>query len=253
MRDNNLRVKLKRGEAVFGTMISEMESSALPIILAEAGFDFFILDMEHGAYTLPSALHILQTARLANITALVRVADGLYHLIAPVLDAGAQGIIVPRASSRPQIERSIAAMRYPPLGERGVFGGKANNDYILPKLLDYTRHANENILAIIQIESKIGIERAEELLSTPGLDAAFIGPWDLALSLGVEPTDLKVSEMALRIIDVAKRNQVASGIHLGDPAQLKTWQARGMTFLPCLTDLEMMRNSAHALIRALRE
>ena len=252
MRANVVRAKLKRGESVYGMMVTEFDSPAIPVILADAGLDFFILDMEHGAYTLKSALRIFQTARLANITPLVRVPDGMYHVIAPVLDAGAQGIVVPRVETREIAEHSIAAMRYPPLGVRGIYGGKANNDYKPVKLMDYTRHANENILAMIQIESKTAVERADELLATPGLDGVLVGPWDLASSLGVDPSDALVETMVQRALDATKRHNVACGIHLGDPAVVKQWQSRGMTFLSCQGDLEMLRNSAYALNQALR-
>lgn len=252
MRDNVVRAKLKRGESVYGMMITEFASPALPMILADAGLDFFILDMEHGAFTLPSALAILQTARLAHITPLVRVPDGLYHLIAPVLDAGAQGIVVPRVETRAVAERSLAAMRYPPLGVRGIYGGKANNDYQPVTLLEYTRHANEQMLAVIQIESRTAVEHADELLATPGLDAVLLGPWDLALSLGVDPNDALIETMVQRVLEMTQRHQVACGIHVGDPQVIKRWEARGMRFLSCLGDLEMLRNAAYALNEALR-
>lgn len=252
MRENIVRAKLKRGESVYGMMITEFDSPAVPILMADAGLDFFILDMEHGAFTLKSALVILQTARLANITPLVRVPDGMYHLIAPVLDAGAQGIVVPRVETREVAARSIAAMRYPPLGVRGVYGGKANNDYQPVKLMDYTRHANEQMLAIIQIESQTAVERADELLSTPGLDGVLVGPWDLASSLGVDPSEPMVETMIQRTLQAAQRHHVACGIHVGDPAVIKQWEARGMRFLSCQGDLEMLRNAAYALSRALR-
>jgi 2-keto-3-deoxy-L-rhamnonate aldolase RhmA len=252
MRDNVVRAKLKRGGSVYGCFITEFDSSAMPVILADAGLDFFVLDMEHGAFSLKSALAILQTARLAHITPLVRVPDGMYHVIAPVLDAGAQGIVVPRVETREVAERSIAAMRYPPLGVRGVYGGKANNDYQPVKLMEYTRHANENISAIIQIESKTAVERADELLSVPGLDGVLVGPWDLASSLGVDPSDALVDTMIQRALDATKRHKVACGIHLGDPKIVKQWEARGMTFLSCMGDLEMVRDAAYALNKALR-
>ena len=252
MRENVVRAKLARGEAVYGMFVTEFDSPAIPVVLADAGLDFFVLDMEHGAFTITSALHILQTARLAQITPLVRVPDGMYHVIAPALDAGAQGIVVPRVETRELAERSLSAMRYPPLGVRGVYGGKANNDYQPVKLMDYTRHANENILAMIQIESKTAVEHADELLATPGLDGVLIGPWDLASSLGLDPSDAKVEVMVERVLEAAQRQKVACGIHLGDPAAVKRWQSRGMTFLSCMGDLEMLRNSAHALNEALR-
>lgn len=252
MRDNLVRAKLKRGEAVFGMMITEFDNPALAKILADAGFDYFLLDLEHGVFSLETASHIIQLARLADIAPIVRVPDGMYHLIAPVLDAGAQGILVPRVETREVAERSVAAMRYPPRGVRGIFGGKANNDYAPIRLLEYTAHANENILSIIQIESKVAVERADELLATPGLDAVLVGPWDLALSLGVDPSDALVNTMTQRVLDAAKRRNVVCGIHIGDPAQIKMWQQRGMTLLSCLTDLEMLRTSAQNLVKELR-
>jgi 2-keto-3-deoxy-L-rhamnonate aldolase RhmA len=252
MRENVVRAKLQRGESVYGMMVTEFDNPAIPVILADAGLDFFILDMEHGSFTLTSALHILQMARLANITPLVRVPDGMYHVIAPVLDAGTQGIVVPRVETREVAERSIAAMRYPPLGVRGIYGGKANNDYQPVRLIEYTRHANENVLAMIQIESKTAVDRVDELLATPGLDGVLVGPWDLALSLGVDPGDALVEKMVQRVLDATKRHNIACGIHVGDPAVSKQWQTRGMTFLSCLGDLEMLRNAAYALNKALR-
>ena len=252
MKENAVRAKLKRGESVYGMFVTEFDSPAIPVILADAGLDFFVLDMEHGAYNLTSALRILVTARQTKITPLVRVPDGLYHVIAPALDAGAQGIIVPRVETRQVAELSISAMRYPPLGVRGIYAGKANSDYEPVKLMDYVRYANENILAMIQIESKTAVERADELLTTPGLDGVLIGPWDLAASLGVDPADPQVETMVQRALDAAKRHKVACGIHLGDPAAVKRWRARGMTFLSCMADLEMLRNSARALNAALR-
>jgi len=252
MRENLVRAKLKRGEPVYGMMITEFDSPAVPIIMADAGLDFFILDMEHGAFSLKNALAIFETARFANITPLARVPDGMYHVIAPVLDAGAQGIVVPRVETRTVAERSIAAMHYPPRGVRGIYGGKANNDYQPVNLMEYTRHANEQILALIQIESKTAVEHADMLLATPGLDAVLIGPWDLALSLGVDPSDVLVETMVQRVLDTTKRHKVACGIHVGDPKVIKQWESRGMRFLSCLGDLEMLRNAAYALSKALR-
>ncbi len=252
MRENVLRAKLKRGETVYGMFVAEFDSPAIPLVLADAGLDFFTLDMEHGAYTLSDALALFQTARLANITPLVRVPDGMYHLIASVLDQGAQGIMVPRVETREVVERAVAALRYPPLGVRGVYGGKANNDYEPVTLMDYTRHANQNVLAVIQIESRTAVERADELLSTPGLDVVLVGPWDLASSMGVNPNDAVVDTMIQRVLDAAKLHKIPCGIHLGDPAVVRQWGARGMTFLSCMGDLEMLRNSAYALNKALR-
>jgi 2-keto-3-deoxy-L-rhamnonate aldolase RhmA len=105
---------------------------------------------------------------------------------------------------------------------------------------------------MIQIESKTAVEHVDSLLSTPGLDGVLIGPWDLASSLGMDPSDTIVETMVQRVLDETKRHKIACGIHLGDPQAVKQWGKRGMTFLSCLGDLEMVRNSAYALNKALR-
>jgi 4-hydroxy-2-oxoheptanedioate aldolase len=105
---------------------------------------------------------------------------------------------------------------------------------------------------MIQIESKTAVERADELLSTPGLDGVLVGPWDLASSLGIDPSDALVETMVQRVLDTTKRHQVACGIHLGEPAVVKQWESRGMTFLSCQGDLEMLRSAAYVLNKTLR-
>jgi 2-keto-3-deoxy-L-rhamnonate aldolase RhmA len=252
MQDNLARAKLKRGEPVFGTLISEIENSFIVLLLADAGFDFFFIDMEHGAFNLSSVANMLKVARQTSITPLVRVPDGWYHLIAPVLDAGAQGIMVPRVETRAVVEQTVAACRYPPVGKRGIFPGKGNSNYRAVSFYDFARHANENILTIIQIESQVAVERADELLSVPGLDVALVGPLDLALSLGADPMDAVVQAKTQQVVAAAKRHKVASGIHVGNPAQVKLWQQRGITLLSCLTDLEILRSAAGNLAQELR-
>jgi len=253
MRDNRVRAALRRGEPVYGTMISEMRTPAVAFILAEAGLDFFFIDMEHGPYNMETVADIVKVARLAGIVPLVRVPDAQYHLIARVLDGGAMGVMVPRVETRETVERAVAALRYPPLGERGCSTGKGNSEFRREPLWDYTRHANDNILAIMQVERKIAIEQIDDLLSVPGVDVALIGPMDLTLSLGASgPQDPLVQEAIHKVVEAGKRHSVATGIHLGDVAQLKSWQARGMTMLTCSTELDFLASGAVAAVKGLR-
>ncbi len=253
MRDNKVRAALKREEPVIGTMIQEMRSPAIAQLLADAGFDFMFIDMEHGAYNLETVTNIIQVARLAGIVPLVRVPDGLYHLIARVLDAGAMGVMVPRVETRQDVEQAVAALRYPPLGKRGCSTSRGNSDYRGAPLWEFTRHANDNMLAVMQIERKTAIDHIDELLSVPGVDVALIGPADLTLSLGVTgPQDSIVQEAIHKVIEAGRRHGVATGIHLRDVTQLKTWQARGMTMLTCSTEVEFIKHGARAAVGALR-
>jgi len=253
MRDNKVRAALKRGKLVIGTMIQELRSPAAPLLFANAGFDFVFIDMEHGTYDLETVADMIKVARLADIVPLVRVPDGLYHLIARVLDAGAMGVMVPRVETREAVEQAVAALRYPPQGKRGCSIGKGSTDYRRAPLWEFTRHANDNILAVIQIERKAALERIDELLSVPELDVALIGPTDLTLSLGASsPQDTVVQEAIQKVVDAGKRHGVATGIHLRDVEGLKAWRARGMTMLVCSTDLHFLLNGARAVVDALR-
>jgi 2-keto-3-deoxy-L-rhamnonate aldolase RhmA len=234
-------------------MISEIRSPAIAMVLADAGFDFVFIDMEHGAYDMETVADIMKVARLAGIVPLVRVPDALYHLIARVLDAGAMGVMVPRVETRQTVERAVAALRYPPAGERGYSTGKGNSDYRKVGIWDYARHANDNVLAVMQIERRAAIEGIDDLLSVPGVDAALIGPQDLTLSLGAPgPQDEAVDAAIQKVVDSGRRHGVATGIHLVDVAQLKAWQARGMTMITCSTDLNFLGGAAAAAVQALR-
>ncbi|GAB4520026.1 MAG: aldolase/citrate lyase family protein [Anaerolineae bacterium] len=253
MRDNKVRAALKRGEVVIGTMVTDMRSPAIAMLFANAGFDFMFIDMEHGAYDLETVADIIKVARLAGIVPLVRVPDALYHLIARVLDAGAMGVMVPRVETRETVEQAVAALRYPPVGVRGCSTMKGNSDYQGGPLWEFTRHANDNILAVMQIERKEAIDHIDELLSVPGVDVALIGPADLTLSLGApSPQDPMVQEAIQKVIDAGKRHGVATGIHLRDVEQLKMWRSRGMTMLTYSTEVDFILNGARAGIAALR-
>ncbi|NOZ28211.1 MAG: aldolase [Chloroflexi bacterium] len=253
MRDNKVRAALKRGEPVIGTMVAEMRSPAIALLFANAGFDFMFIDMEHGAYDLATVSDIIKVARLAGIVPLVRVPDGRYHFIARVLDAGAMGVMVPRVETREQVEQAVAALRYPPVGVRGCSTAKGNSDYRGGPLWEFTQHANENILAVMQIERKAAIEHIDDLLSVPGVDVALIGPADLTLSLGApSPQDPMVQEAIQKVVDAGKRHGVATGIHLRDVNGLKAWRERGMTMLTYSTEVDFIMTGARAGIAELR-
>ena len=152
MRTNAVKQKLDAGEVVIGTMIDEVRSPAIAQILAVAGFDFFFIDMEHGAYDLPTASDIMKAARLAGIVPLVRVPDFRHFPKGRIMDSGALGLMVPRVETREQVEEMVAEIKYPPLGRRGAFVSGANNDYCPQPLAAFIEEANRETLVIVQIE-----------------------------------------------------------------------------------------------------
>lgn len=253
MRQNQVRKALREGRPVVGTMLSELTAPALPMVLAQAGMDFMFIDMEHGPYDMSSVADLCKVARLTGIVPLVRVPDALYHLIARVLDAGAMGVMVPRVETRQTVEQMVRALRYPPQGERGCSIGRGNSEYRREPLWEYTRQANQEILAIVQVERREAIEHIDELLSVPGVDVALIGPVDLTLSLGASsPKDAAVQEAIQQVVEAGRRHNVATGIHLRDKEELRAWLKRGMNMLMYSTELGFIAAQAAEAVRFLR-
>jgi len=184
MRVNPVRARLREGGTALGVMAFEFFTPGLAPVLADAGAEFVLLDMEHSGISIETVKAQIAYAHGAGIVPMVRVPACAYHLIAPVLDAGAQGIMAPMIETQEQAEMLVAACRYRPEGRRGLGFGVAHDRYTggaaLPKMLA----ANEAILTIALIESARGAENAQAILSVPGLDLGWLGHYDLSDSVG---------------------------------------------------------------------
>ncbi len=254
LKANQVKQALRRGQPVLGTMMSEVRSPGFIWMLANAGFDFVFIDMEHGTYDLPNVADMIKVARLAGIVPLVRVPDLAYHVVAPVLDAGAMGLMLPRVETRAQVEQFVSFMKYPPAGVRGATVGRGHTDYASAAPQELVAHMNEHTLVILQIERTRAVADIDELLAVPGVDVALIGPFDLTISLGEQSTGAPaVAEAIQRVVDAARRHNVASGIHIGDPAVVLEWHRRGMTMLACGSDLGFFSAGAQQTLAALRQ
>ena len=254
MRRNTIKQRLKNGETVIGTMVQEMRVPAIAQILKAVGYDFFMLDMEHGSYSLETAADIFRVGRLVDLCPLVRVASPDYDLIARPLDHGAMGVMMPRIETREQVERFIEAMKYPPLGKRGCSSDAPHSEYAFGPLAEFLEVNNQDTLAITQIERKVAVERIDELLSVPGVDVALIGPEDLSVSLGRpgETSHPIVIEAIETVIAAAARHNVVAGIHMGSVERLQGWMARGMRMIMYSSDLGFLMEAGEAGLRQLR-
>ena len=254
LKPNPVKQALKRGQPQIGTMISESNSTGFIWMLANIGFDYVFLDMEHGAFDLPAVADMIKVARLAGLTPLVRVPGLAYHLAAQALDAGAMGLMLPRVETRAQAEEFVSYIKYPPAGVRGASAGRGHTDYGGPGPQELVRHMNEHTLVILQIERSRAIDNIDELLSVPGVDVALIGPFDLTISLGQESTGAPAVDAAIqKVVDSAKRHGVASGTHVGDTATVLDWHRRGMTMLTCNSDLGFFKAGAQQTLDTLRK
>ncbi len=255
MKPNALWEKLRHGEPVYGTMIQAVPLPAIGQIMSLAGCDFLFFDMEHGAFAIDTVATMVQATRLAGVTPLVRVPSDEYHLMCRPLDAGAQGIMIPRVESRAQVERIVECTMYPPVGDRGCSVAKGHNDFAGQNLWEFTAAANQENMIILQIERARAVEDIDDLLSVPGVGGVVIGPNDLALSLGVRDNDMlgALEEPIQQVLDAALKRDIPCGIHIANLDWLAEWQRRGMRLMCYSTDLNFLRSGAAAGIEELRK
>jgi 2-dehydro-3-deoxyglucarate aldolase len=214
----NLRKILRGGGYAVGSWVN----TASPIVaelMAAAGFDFLTVDAEHSAVELPQAQALFQAVCSGNpaCAPLVRLPSCDYAHTKRYMDAGAAGVIAPLVNTAGQAEEVVRAVKYPPLGGRGVGFCRANGYGV--RLEETFASANEETLVCVQIEHADGVRNIQEILAVPGVDAAFIGPYDLSASFG-KTGQFDCPEMveARRVIlSACHRNGVVPGIHVVQP------------------------------------
>lgn len=251
-----LRRNFRSRARLFGAWMS-IGHPEIAAIFASAAGDFVGIDMEHTTIDLPSAQMIIRTCHEHGRACLPRPSAGSIESMRRLLDAGADGIIVPQVSSRAEIERVIEELRYPPEGRRG-FGVAAAHQY--GRAFEaYVRDANESLSVLIQIETMDGVGRINDLLTHPAVDGVMVGPYDLSGSLGV-PGDLahpKVTAACQRVIEACAARSISCGIHLVYPRaeDLQRQVKAGFTFLVLGSDifnLSQRSREVDAMIEACR-
>lgn len=252
---NPIQQALKTGQIVLGTMLVQERTPAMIQLLAGFGLQYFILDMEHGSYSIETAADLIQVARLAGITPLVRVNEPYYHLVSRLLDAGAQGIMTPRVETVEKVHQVLSATHYPPLGERGFSRLAAHLNYAEVDMAEYVAHANANLVNLIQIETRKGVEAIDELITIPGVDGVIVGMDDLALSMGLagQTNAPVVVAMLERIVSACQQHQVPWGLHLPDVERLQLWLKRGMQLVTWSSDIWMFQQVLRSDLPGLRQ
>jgi 2-dehydro-3-deoxyglucarate aldolase/4-hydroxy-2-oxoheptanedioate aldolase len=252
---NPIKQALVEGRPVIGTMIVQERSPAIVQLLAQYGLDYLFIDMEHGPYSFETAADLIQVARLAGITPLVRVSDTQYSIYARVLDAGAQGIMTPRVETVEQVERILRFSRYPPLGQRGFSRLAAHLNYMEVDVPAYIAYANSSLVNIIQIETRQAVENIEALIAVPGVDGVIMGMDDLSLSLGI-PGDTAhplAEEMLERVVSACQARGMPWGLHIPDLDRLEKWIKRGMLLITYTSDIWIYQQALRDGVGRLRQ
>jgi 2-keto-3-deoxy-L-rhamnonate aldolase RhmA len=219
------------------------------------GYDFVFIDMEHGAYSLEAVADLIRGAKSMGCAPIIRVPAAERYFISRVLDAGAEGIMVPMTSTPEQAERIVGYAKFPPMGKRGVGLANAQVDFGAAKAADFTAEANEKILVIVQIENREGIGNIDEILAVEGIDLAVMGPNDLSFDMGYQgQTDHpKVLEEIQKVVDACRRCGKHSGTHMTSLEQLLYWKSKGMTFIAYNTDSGLLFKAASEGLQTLKE
>ncbi len=227
MKANGLRLELERGEAALGCFVS-FPSPALVELTGYAGFDFVVIDAEHGPLNVETAENMIRAADTVDVAPVARVPQNDPKVILRYLDAGAVGIQVPMIESR---EDAVRAVRHPPLGERGLAGVRAARYKVSAA---YCEAANREVLLIVQIETRAGLENVEQIAAVDGVDLLFVGPTDLSASLGAPGASgsPEVEKGIARVLEAADRAGKPAGILARSPEGVREARERGFAYLP---------------------
>lgn len=212
-------------------LLNSLPAPLLCEMVGHAGYDFLILDLEHTLVSPDQLLHAIRACETAGCEPWVRVPEVDPKLIGRVLDAGARGVVVPRVDSAEQVRAAIAAARFPPLGCRGITGGRVTG-FGRIGLHDYIERAHRELKIVPMIESAAGLAALPDILAVPGVAMVLEGALDLALDLGVGPQPLheRVWSALQGIADACERAGVPFCANPRTPEQVAHWQARGVSW-----------------------
>jgi 4-hydroxy-2-oxoheptanedioate aldolase len=244
LRANHVKRRLAAGEPSIGTWLALPSPEAAEYV-ATLGFDWLVADTEHNAIDIRTLSQMFGAIAPGGIAPMVRIPWNTPENIKRVLDAGAWGIVVPMVNSKEEAERAVEATRFPPRGARSVGGGMTALRFGTTGA-EYLRHADEEILLVLQIEHIRAVERCDEILAVPGVDACFIGPNDMAASMGIglgvplESDHPRMIEAIAHVRETAVRCGVAPGIHCSDSNGVNQRIAEGFQFLALASELRYM-------------
>jgi len=221
-------------------------------IMAYAGFDFVVVDLEHTAMNLETAYRLISVSSSLGVLPLVRVPDHNPSLIQRVLDAGAEGILAPHVDTAADAAAIARACRFPPRGARGSGGtSRAGRWGLLPRA-EYLRTGDEGVLCIGQLESEVAMHNAADILLVDGLDGVLVGAADLSLDMNVPADDPHVMALAALALTAARDAGKPCGTACGNPDQARVVAAAGYSFVVMGNDSSMLAQTARTQLTEAR-
>ena len=250
---NRLKQALAAGRTQYGLFLGLPDTTCAEIC-AGAGFDWLIVDAEHGPFDLPATLRHLQTIAAYDVQAVVRPVSDDRNLLKQLLDTGVQSLLVPMVESAQQARELVRSVRYPPAGVRGL-GPALARAARWTRIPGYLHKANDQVCLIAQVETGRGVEALPDILEVEGIDGIFVGPADLSASMGHtgnprHPDVVKVIGEVLRKTRAAGK---AAGILVIDPAHIREYRGQGANMIGIGADTLLLASGAQRLAESVRD
>lgn len=239
---NTLRARLKNGENALGTWCVLPSSSSIEVI-ASTGFDFVIIDMEHGPHSFETGLDMARAAQFHNCSALVRVPGNLDTDILRALEIGSDGVLVPQISSMESARYALRAMKYGPLGNRGFSPFTRSGNWSATGAAERAQKKNEDTLSVLLVEGIEGINSLDEILTLETLDVVYLGTYDLSQSAGHpgQPNHPEVLKYVEQCVSKIRKSGKAAGCLAQTSEQVSRWKQIGIQFIPYLADCAILK------------
>ena len=249
----NLKKRLKQGETLNGCWLN-LGSPLTAEIVGQAGFDWVLIDLEHGAGVEKDVLAQLQALENSPSAVLVRVESAESPRISRILDMGAEGIMCPKVDNAVEAKKVINGLHYPPFGNRGVAKMVRATQFGL-NFNTYYDESRDNILGIVQIETLEALDNLDEIAAVEGVDILFIGPADLSMAMGIfgqfdHPT---FTDALNKIVQAAQKTNKAIGILLFNPDDYDKYHNMGIRFIACGSDATFVAEGARNMAKKLNE
>ena len=252
MELEGLRARLAGGGTSLGTMVFEFNTLGMPRILAAAGADFVLIDLEHTGWGIEGVRPLLAAARAEAVVPIVRVQGSARHLISPALDAGSAGVMVPMIGDAIEAERVVHVARFAPNGGRGF--GLLYPDQLAEGVGAAIQSAEAETIVILQIETTSGVDHVEEIAVTPGVDVLWVGQFDLTLSMGIPGAfeDPRLREAEDRVVAACSDAGIAAGILVADVETARSMLDRGFRMIALGSDIDLYGRALGTGLEALR-
>jgi len=246
----SMRKALDDGKVVIGTCVVECRNRQIGKIFANFGFDFLIIECEHSSFDLETVADMIVISKLSGIVPLVKIGEYSYATFSRLLDAGAEGFILPRIRRKEEVQKVMEWIKYYPEGVRGYSNGAphCNYGYDIKNKLDHREfiaQKNENLFIVIQFETKDAIDNVDDILSVPGIDTVIMGPCDLSMSLGIagDMGNPMVKNSVKKVFDSCRKHNIKIGNVGGNIEETKKQIDEGLQFLWWKNDHMFLQSS----------